>query len=110
MVLLGYPWDLAMPPQIRLNDLNYYEPLTDPNGPAMTWAMSAIAWLELKEMDAAFDRFNRSTQNIQSPFEVWTITPNPYYHPNDRSCFNFITGAGGWLQALINGTKINKET
>lgn len=36
-VMLGYPLGLPMSPEIRRNDLEAYEPVTDPNGPAMTW-------------------------------------------------------------------------
>ena len=36
-VMLGYPLGLPMTPEIRRNDLEAYEPVTDPHGPAMTW-------------------------------------------------------------------------
>lgn len=36
-VMLGYPLGLQMPLEVRKNDLEVYEPVTDPNGPAMTW-------------------------------------------------------------------------
>jgi len=36
-VMLGYPLGLTMPTEVRRNDLEAYEPVTDPNGPAMTW-------------------------------------------------------------------------
>lgn len=36
-VMLGYPLGLPMSTEIRRNDLEAYEPVTDPNGPAMTW-------------------------------------------------------------------------
>uniref|UniRef100_A0A3Q2CXJ3 Protein-glucosylgalactosylhydroxylysine glucosidase n=1 Tax=Cyprinodon variegatus TaxID=28743 RepID=A0A3Q2CXJ3_CYPVA len=36
-VMLGYPLGLPMTPAVRRNDLEAYEPVTDPNGPAMTW-------------------------------------------------------------------------
>lgn len=37
VVLLGYPVMHPMEPEIRRNDLEMYEPVTDPQGPAMTW-------------------------------------------------------------------------
>lgn len=36
-VMLGYPLGLPMTPEVRRNDLEAYEPVTDPDGPAMTW-------------------------------------------------------------------------
>lgn len=36
-VMLGYPLGLSMTPEVRKNDLEAYEPVTDPHGPAMTW-------------------------------------------------------------------------
>lgn len=30
-----------MPLEVRKNDLEVYEPVTDPNGPAMTWVRAA---------------------------------------------------------------------
>lgn len=45
-VMLGYPLGLPMTPEIRRNDLEAYEPVTDPNGPAMTWVRHSITlWL-----------------------------------------------------------------
>jgi len=36
-VMLGYPLGLPMTLEVRRNDLEAYEPVTDPDGPAMTW-------------------------------------------------------------------------
>lgn len=36
-VMLGYPLGLSMSPEVRRNDLEVYEAVTDPHGPAMTW-------------------------------------------------------------------------
>lgn len=41
-VMLGYPLGLQMSSQIRRNDLEAYEPVTDPNGPAMTWVSQRL--------------------------------------------------------------------
>lgn len=35
--MLGYPLGFKMPREVRKNDLEAYEPVTDPDGPAMTW-------------------------------------------------------------------------
>jgi len=97
VILLGYPLMYPMSPTIRKNDLVYYSARTDiKNGPAMTFGMSAVAWLELGEPEMATDEFVRSYANIQQPFNVWTETPN-------GGTVNFITGAGGFLQGLWAG-------
>lgn len=36
-VMLGYPLGLTVTPEVRRNDLETYEAVTDPRGPAMTW-------------------------------------------------------------------------
>lgn len=41
-VMLGYPLGLPMTPEVRRNDLEAYEPITDPQGPAMTWVRQHI--------------------------------------------------------------------
>eukprot|EP00698_Gefionella_okellyi_P022545 TRINITY_DN7490_c0_g1_i1.p1 TRINITY_DN7490_c0_g1~~TRINITY_DN7490_c0_g1_i1.p1 ORF type:complete len:745 (+),score=159.18 TRINITY_DN7490_c0_g1_i1:45-2279(+) len=103
VVLLGYPVQMNMPANVRLNDLQFYEALYAPNGPDMTWSMSAVAWLELGNVSNGHDRFQKTMRNMQPPFDVWTETPDPEHHPFDLGCFNFLSGAGGWLQSIING-------
>ena len=38
-ILLSYPLGVEMPATLLANDLAFYDPITDPNGPAMTWSM-----------------------------------------------------------------------
>jgi trehalose/maltose hydrolase-like predicted phosphorylase len=96
VVLLGYPLEMTMPKQIRSNDLAYYESRTDPEGPAMTWAMHAVGWLELGRPDKAQPMFVRGYANSHPPYGVWTETPS-------GTGVNFLTGAGGFLQSVISG-------
>lgn len=96
VVMLGFPLEMNMSRTIRKNDLEYYESRTDSFGPAMTWAMHAIGWLELNEPSRAASMFTRAYANSHKPFGVWTETPL-------GGTTNFVTGAGGFLQALING-------
>lgn len=42
MVLLGYPLAMSMTPEVRHNDLEAYEAVTDPLGPAMTWVSHTL--------------------------------------------------------------------
>lgn len=100
-VLLGFPLEIAfnMTPAARANDLAAYGGKnTDSNGPAMTWGMFAIGFIELGAPFAqeAATNFNRSFANVRPPFDVWTETPG-------GGCPNFLTGAGGFLQTAFNG-------
>jgi len=96
IVLLGYPLGMNMNETIRANDLNYYAAKTDSDGPAMTWGMHAVGYLELGQYSNAASNFNRSFANAQQPYLVWTETPT-------GGTTNFITGAGGFLQAVLFG-------
>ena len=42
VVLLNYPLMWDMPDDVKKNDLELYENITDPNGPAMTWSIFTI--------------------------------------------------------------------
>ncbi|MFT7806964.1 acid trehalase-like protein 1 isoform X1 [Arapaima gigas] len=97
VVLLGYPLGLPMSPQVRKNDLEVYAAVTDPKGPAMTWGMFALGWLELGDVDKAEDQLNKCFSNIQEPFQVWSE------EPDGSGAVNFLTGMGGFLQAVLFG-------
>uniref|UniRef100_A0A8C6WY21 Protein-glucosylgalactosylhydroxylysine glucosidase n=1 Tax=Neogobius melanostomus TaxID=47308 RepID=A0A8C6WY21_9GOBI len=79
------------------NDLLAYEPVTDPNGPAMTWGMFAIGWLELDEAERAQHLLTKCFSNIQGPFQVWSESSD------GSGAVNFLTGMGGFLQAVLFG-------
>ncbi|XP_039665978.1 protein-glucosylgalactosylhydroxylysine glucosidase [Perca fluviatilis] len=105
-VMLGYPLGLQMSPEIRRNDLEAYEPVTDPNGPAMTWGMFAIGWLELGEAEKAQHLLEKCFKNIQGPFQVWSESSD------GSGAVNFLTGMGGFLQAVLfgyTGFRVQKE-
>ncbi|XP_061577620.1 protein-glucosylgalactosylhydroxylysine glucosidase [Cololabis saira] len=105
-VMLAYPLGLPMTPQVRKNDLEAYEPVTDPNGPAMTWGMFAIGWLELGEAERAQRLLEKCFKNIQGPFQVWSESSD------GSGAVNFLTGMGGFLQAVLfgyTGFRVQKE-
>jgi len=102
-IMLGFPlssWarsfgDLpALEPKPA--DLHEYAAHTTPTGPAMTWAIFSIGYLDAKNESEALHMFRRGYANVQPPFQVWTETPS-------GGCVNFITGAGGFLQSVISG-------
>ena len=86
-----------MTPTSRRNDLLWYNKITDKNGPAMTYSMQAIGFIELGDADHAAQQLNASMKNaLKSPFGVWSETPS-------GGCPNFLTGAGGYLQTMSAG-------
>lgn len=65
----------------------------------MTWAIHVINYLDIDDVEKATEILNRSYSVYQrKPFYVWTEVTEQY-----EGAGNFITGAGGFLQAIING-------
>ena len=97
-VLAGYPLMYPMNPSTRLHDLEQYEAVTDPGGPAMTWAMFAVGQLDLGHTGTAESLFRRSYQPYyHPPFYMWTE------NVNGTGAVNFLTGMGGFLQSVMFG-------
>jgi len=96
--LLAYPLkEITDPKQIK-NDLDYYSVRVPNEGtPAMTQAIFALLYARLGDREKATHFFNDSYKpNLLPPFNVIAETKggtNPY----------FATGAGGILQAVLNG-------
>lgn len=65
-ILLGFPLLMNMSAKVRVNDLVNYDSITDPNGPAMTWAMFAIGWLEAGSYEKAQSNFIRGYANVKA--------------------------------------------
>ncbi|XP_063294843.1 protein-glucosylgalactosylhydroxylysine glucosidase isoform X1 [Pelobates fuscus] len=97
VVLLGYPMMFQMTTEQRKNDLEIYESVTDVDGPAMTWSMFAIGWMELKKAQVAQDQLKKCFANITEPFKIWTE------NADGSGAVNFLTGIGGFLQAILFG-------
>ncbi|KAM5186094.1 LOW QUALITY PROTEIN: protein-glucosylgalactosylhydroxylysine glucosidase [Callospermophilus lateralis] len=98
VVLLGYPVPFPLPPDVRRKNLETYEAVTSPQGPAMTWSMFAVGWMELKDPLRARRLLDRSFTNVTEPFKVWTE------NADGSGAVNFLTGMGGFLQAVLFGS------
>jgi trehalose/maltose hydrolase-like predicted phosphorylase len=97
VVLMSYPWRIVTEPARVRADLEFYEPRTAENAPAMSAAIHAILWAQLGEPERALAAFGKAWRpNVKGPFLAWSETPR-----ND--CISFTTGMGGFLQALVNG-------
>lgn len=84
----------------QLNDLNIYSNLTRDSGPAMSWSMYAINYLDLNLVEIAETYFYKSFElYLHKPFYVW----NEVDYITEAAAGNFITGAGGFLQLILNG-------
>jgi len=94
--LLAYPLHEVTDPATIQKDLDYYLPRVG-NGPAMTHAIFSILFSRSGNPDKALQAFKNGYQpNLLPPFNVIAENAggtNPY----------FATGAGGLLQAMING-------
>ncbi|XP_067682724.1 protein-glucosylgalactosylhydroxylysine glucosidase-like [Haliotis asinina] len=102
VVLLGFPLMMTMPRTVRKNDLIIYENLTDRVGPDTgTWSMHSLTRLELDEEEEAADDFRMMFRNINGPFKIFS--EKPASNPQGVRCVNFITAAGGLLQAALFG-------
>lgn len=97
VVLLGYPVPFPLSPHVRRQNLEIYEAVTSPHGPAMTWSMFAVGWMELKDPGRAWALLERSFANVTEPFKVWTE------NADGSGAVNFLTGMGGFLQAVLFG-------
>ncbi|XP_051778005.1 protein-glucosylgalactosylhydroxylysine glucosidase isoform X2 [Erpetoichthys calabaricus] len=107
VVLLGFPLGYPMSEDVRRNDLEFYEPLTDQGGPSMTWGMFAVGWMELKQKARAQAHLMKCFNNIQEPYKVWSE------YSDGTGAVNFLTGMGGFLQAVLfgyTGFRIKKES
>lgn len=96
--LLGYPLGIITDREQLLRDLEYYEDKIDPvNGPAMSFSVFCVQYARLGNVAKAEEMFRRCYRPfLRFPFGVFSETAasdNPY----------FMTGAGGLLQAVLNG-------
>ncbi|XP_058826517.1 protein-glucosylgalactosylhydroxylysine glucosidase-like [Topomyia yanbarensis] len=98
-VLLSYPLIFPMNDETKRHNLEIYQAAVVPNGPAVTWPIHTIGWLELGELNLAAETFRKSyNEYLRPPFNVWNMMPMDFAGGS-----NFVTGAGGFLQAVLNG-------
>uniref|UniRef100_A0A1A9V831 Protein-glucosylgalactosylhydroxylysine glucosidase n=1 Tax=Glossina austeni TaxID=7395 RepID=A0A1A9V831_GLOAU len=98
-ILLGFPLQLDMANTTRYNDLMIYENVTRASGPAMTWSMFAINFLDVGFKTKADHYFLKGFEDyIRPEFKVWSETS--FYF---KGSSNFLTGIGGFLQSILYG-------
>jgi hypothetical protein len=100
--MLTYPLDFSMPKERAINDLNYYTPRTDVDGPAMTDAIHSIAAATVDApgcsaftyMERSYQPFLRAPYLQFSEFAPIKLT---------ATSFDFLTGVGGFMQEFLFG-------
>ena len=95
--LLQYPLGLSMPEEIKLNDLKYYEPRTLANGFFTGDSIYSIAWLALGNPRAALTQWEAAFSHMDCDHFCLFRERISGGHSN------FITGAGGFLQNIVQG-------
>ncbi|WP_196484871.1 glycoside hydrolase family 65 protein [Burkholderia territorii] len=104
VVLLAYPLEYPMTDQQAINDLNYYSPITDPGGPAMTNSVQAViaAKYGLSSLNKFFS--DSYTPYLRGPFKNFNETNSLHPSGGQRNpAYTFLTGAGGFMQTFLNG-------
>jgi hypothetical protein len=98
VTMLRYPWAYPMPAATAAADLDYYVPRSDPGGPSMTDAISAIDASSLGSQGCSADVF---TQRSVAPFirDVF----DQFSETSTGGAFTFMTGIGGFLQEFLYG-------
>lgn len=95
--LLAYPLGLVSDPARVRQDLEYYAKKIDPDGPAMGNCILSVLYSQLGEPRQAYHYFRKTYEpHKRPPFGVLSESAssnNPY----------FATGAGGLIQAVVNG-------
>jgi trehalose/maltose hydrolase-like predicted phosphorylase len=100
VVMLTYPIGFPMASGVGLNDLNYYAPRTDLQGPAMTDAIHSIDASALNAPGcSAYTYMQRSYEPfLRAPYDQFAET-----RTGPNTGFNFLTGVGGFLQVFEYG-------
>ncbi|WP_330256322.1 discoidin domain-containing protein [Nocardia sp. NBC_00565] len=108
-VLLIYPLDWPMPPDVAAHVLEYYSARTDPDGPAMTDSVHAIDAAKIGMPGCAADTYLERAARpfVRAPFGQFAEARGEKAGAKDplagAPAFTFVTAAGGFLQSFTNG-------
>ena len=98
VTLLQYPWGYQTSPQVSRNNIDFYVPRSDPDGPSMNDAVNLIDNDALNTAGcASYVYVERSYQPfIKDTFHQFSET-------RKGGAFTFMTGIGGFLQEFLYG-------
>jgi trehalose/maltose hydrolase-like predicted phosphorylase len=108
-VLLMYPMEWPMPKEVAAATLDFYAPLTDPDGPAMTDSVHAIAAAAIGEPGCATYTYLMRTIRpfVREPFAQFAEARGAkagVLDPHSGApALTFTTGSGGFTQVFTHG-------
>jgi len=95
--LLTFPLEYPLSAETIATNLDTYRRATDPDGPAMGRAISAVVAAQLGRREQAYELFLAAyTPHLWGPYYALAETPT-------NGAVNFLTGIGGALQSLLFG-------
>ena len=95
--LLAYPLGLITDEAAIRKDLEYYTDRILPTGPAMSYGVLAVQWARLGDGQKAYELYKRTLEgHLHGPLLSFSETAG-------HGDVYFMTGLGGFLQAIING-------
>ena len=97
VALLQYPLQWPMPTQVKIDDLRYYEARTRRNGFFTGDSVYSIAWLALGNASAAMRQWESAFAHMDTQCFF------TFHEELTGGHSNFITGAGGLLQNVVQG-------
>lgn len=105
MTMVPFPVEFPMPRNVQQNDLVYESSHIGTEGPAMTHSMLAIDWLQMGNKTAGDAEFVAAyNTNLVGSFMQWMECPIPPDNcQGHRPATNFLTAAGGFMQAMLYG-------
>ena len=108
-VLLMYPMEWPMSPQVAANTLDYYAERTDPDGPAMSDAIHAVDSAQIGQPGCATNTYlDRSIKPfIRDPFAQFAEARGAKAGSQDplagAPAYDFLTGSSGFTQVFTYG-------
>ncbi|MGQ4516487.1 carbohydrate-binding protein [Streptomyces sp. DW26H14] len=106
-VMLTYPLGYVTDPSSAAADLDRYMPVTDVNGPAMTYSVESVVAAQIQQpgcLDGTLFE-NAYRPYLKGPFRQFAETQGdvPLQGSGSGPAFTFATGAGGFLQTFAFG-------
>ena len=98
VTMLQYPWQYPMPVAVAQQDINYYVPRSDPNGPSMSDAINSVDSSALGSPGCA-----AYTYTLRSIDPFVRDVFDQFNESRTGGAFTFTTGIGGFLQEFLYG-------
>jgi hypothetical protein len=105
LTMVPFPVMRPMSAAVQKADLVYEAAHIGDEGPAMTHSMLAIDWLAIGNVSGGNAEFLKSFDtNVIGPYQQWMECPiPPDFCQGHRPATNFLTAAGGLMQAVVYG-------